>query len=218
MFANRVAAGEQLANIIKGLILSHNVLVIGIPRGGMVVADVIARRLDAPLGAVIVKKIPAPQHTELAIGAYGEKDILYWDKALLEELHIGPAARRELLHNVAQQVTARQRLFSSWYKRPSERGKDVLLVDDGIATGATAICAAEVIQALGAKTIFLVTPVIPEQVVAQVRSHVMEIITIETPRDFAAVGQFYQSFPEVSDEEVKRILIGNIHHSNRLQE
>lgn len=217
MFANRVDAAEQLSNVLKGTFLPQRLLVLGIPRGGVVTASVIAQRLDVRLGAVIVKKIASPRNPELAIGAYGENDTLHWDKKLLEELQIDAIAQTSLARDIAQAVRARQKLFSTWYKREPIKGKDVLIVDDGIATGATAICAAKVVESYGAQTIFLVTPVIPEQVVSQVRAHMMEIIALETPQQFETVGSFYQSFPQVDDEEVKRLLQSNIHHSNRLQ-
>lgn len=217
MFANRVDAAEQLSNVLKGTFLPQRLLVLGIPRGGVVTASVIAQRLDVRLGAVIVKKIASPRNPELAIGAYGENDTLHWDKKLLEELQIDAIAQISLARDIAQAVRARQKLFSTWYKREPIKGKDVLIVDDGIATGATAICAAKVVESYGAQTIFLVTPVIPEQVVSQVRAHMMEIIALETPQQFETVGSFYQSFPQVDDEEVKRLLQSNIHHSNRLQ-
>ena len=217
MFANRVDAAEQLSNVLKGTFLPQRLLVLGIPRGGVVTASVIAQRLDVGLGAVIVKKIGTPHNPELAIGAYGEHDMLYWDKKLLEELQIEPETERSLAEAIAEEVRARQKLLSSWYKRESIKGKDILLVDDGIATGATAICAAKVVESYGAQSIFLVTPVIPEQVVQQVRAYVMEIITLQTPQQFGSVGSFYQSFPQVEDEEVKRLLQSNIHHSSHLQ-
>lgn len=206
MFANRIDAGEQLANALKGLSLPENILVLGIPRGGVVVAAVIAQRLHAPLGHILVKKIGAPYNPELAIGAVGEGDIVYWDQEVVARQHVSPDAKRLLKDRTYQTILEREQQFGSWYQRPDVSSKTVLLIDDGVATGATAICAAEIAKHYGAQHVFLVTPIIPTSVVPMLRQYVTEIISLQVSDMFGSVGQYYASFPDVSDEEVQLLL------------
>lgn len=218
MFANREDAGEQLARVLQGILLPKSFVVLGIPRGGIVVAATIAKRVHMPLGYVLVKKIGAPYNPELAIGAVGEGEIVYWDHEVLERAQLGEGEKRVLQEQAQHIVSRREQQYAPWCTRPDLTNKAVLLVDDGIATGATAICAAAVAKYLGAETVLLVTPIIPSDVVPRVRSYVSEIITLETANTFTSVGSFYASFPEVTDEEIQHIFLSREqHHSKHLQ-
>lgn len=218
MFANRVDAGEQLAHVLVGQPLPQNMIVLGIPRGGIVVAAVVAKRLKLPLGSIVVKKIGAPYNPELAIGAVGEENIVYWDQEVISRIQITPDAKRILQEKVEKSVREREEILASVYHRPEIRGNTVLLVDDGIATGATAVCAAAVAKHYKAAEVLLATPVIPASIIPMVRPHVSEIITLVVTEAFSSVGQFYASFAEVSDEEVQYLLASSEEsHSKGLQ-
>ncbi len=168
MFTDRIEAGHLLAKELRKY-QDRNVVVLAIPRGGVVVGRQIAKALRTPLGVIYAKKIPTPGQPELASGA-----------RLLREEKFG--------------------------KTPTVSGKNVILVDDGIATGATVKAALKSLRQKKAKKIILAVPVAPKDVVDELTHLADEIIILETPSDFSAVGQFYRSFPQITDAEVLQLL------------
>lgn len=213
MFANRVDAGEQLANILEGMSLPSSIVLLGIARGGVEVASVIAKRLHAPFGVVVVKKIGAPYNPELALGAVGEENVVFWDQEAVAKQNISEDVQSILADKTQKEVKRRVELFSKWYRRSEINGRTAFIVDDGVATGATAVCAALSAKAMGARDIFLITPVIPSSQVAVVRDYVAEIITLQAPENFTSVGQFYTYFPQLSDDDIKFLLSFEQYHS-----
>lgn len=203
MFHNRDEAGILLGEYLLGK-ESTNTIVAGIPRGGIVVGIHVARMLHVVFDIVLVKKITSMQNPEFAIGAAGEEGEVYWDEQFASRLP--EIERKEALKEALLLIRERKKLIRSVYPAVSLEGKDILLVDDGIATGATALCAKAVLQGKGAKTVSLVVPVIAKDTYKNIRKDFDSVYALQIPTFFHSVGEFYESFPQVGDEEVVSLL------------
>lgn len=205
MFKNRSQAGELLAKkLVEYKPLSPTV--IGLTRGGVAVASEIAKNLAAPFGALVVKKISSPLDKELAIGAIAEDGITFIDWKLAgrsgaDEAYI--IAQTELFKTEIKKIEQRYHA-SDKYKKLT--GKTVILTDDGVATGATIRAAIAWVHAKDAKSLILAVPVAPKNFLNQIKNDADNIVVLETPDDFQAVGQFYKEFPQMTDEEVISLL------------
>lgn len=201
IFSDRADAGRRLAVTLEAE-RGTDVLVLGIPRGGVVVAAEVARVLDLPLAAVVVRKLGAPAHEEYAVGAIAEgvrvvdADAVRRGDVTLEQLDAVEDKERA-------ELARRTRLFGG--SAPSVAGRTVIVVDDGVATGATALAACRALRAQGASRIVLAVPVAPESWRPDA-SAVDEFVCPHRVRDFWAVGQFYRDFTQTTDEEVTRLL------------
>lgn len=204
MFLNREEAGIRLASKVARLKNVKAAIVVAIPRGGVVVGKVISLVLQIPFSALLVKKIGAPANPELAIGATGSDSIVYWDEEIIKSLKMSHKNRKQALKKTVE--TIREKEKSLGIKPPDVKGKSVILVDDGVATGATAIAASLILAKLGTQKIILATPVISKRTKNELKKYFDKIVAVETPNDFQAVGEFYQEFPQVEDEEVKKLL------------
>lgn len=204
-FTDRRDAGRQLAEKLQSL-KGQDVIVIGIPRGGVVIGDEIAEALDAPLSVVLVRKISHPYHSEYAIGAVSEKgDPIYNAHELAD---VGPAWLTDAVESARRLITRRRELyFGKRYHRPNLKGKTVILVDDGMATGYTAQAAVQALHGEGAEHILIAMPAASHDSLIALRDQVDDILVLEKPQDFeGAVGAHYINFEEVTDDEVKAIL------------
>jgi putative phosphoribosyl transferase len=179
--------------------------VLGLPRGGVVVAAEVARALGAPLDVVIVRKLGAPFQPEYAIGAIGEDGIVLVDDPVVDALELRAALPR-LIERERRELRRRIDRYRRGRTGIDVRGRTVLLVDDGIATGATARVAAEVTRLRGARRIVLAVPVGPQDVAERFAGHVDEVVCLLQPDDFRAVGSVYRSFEATGDAEVVRLL------------
>ena len=206
MFLNREEAGTRLAVRLSSEKAIGDSSIIAIPRGGVVVGKAISEILGIPLGVLIVKKIGAPQNPELAIGATGSDGMVFWDEKLMEYLGVSEKEKEEALLETIRTIKEREEGLG--IKIPNIKGKIALVVDDGVATGATAISTSMILKKLGAKKVILATPVISRRTKKELEEHFDKIVSVETPREFGAVGQFYQEFPQVEDEEVRKLLKG----------
>ena len=205
-FENRRDAGKQLAAQLVYYEHNAQVIVLGIPRGGIVVADEIARALHAPLDVFIARKIRAPFNQELALGAVASDGTVFLDQALIHELHI---PQKLVEHERDRQVHEIQRRIEIYrHGKPplALKNKIVILVDDGIATGATTIAALRALKHQKPARIILAVPVAPLQVLPQLRAECDELVLLDAPEPFIAVGYFYEDFEQVTDEEVIKIL------------
>ena len=203
-FASRKEAGRQLANYLVRRGLAAD-LVLGLPRGGVVVAAEVARELKLPLDVLVVRKIGHPRQREFAIGALAEPDFVFINDAPLRDF---PAALAELDDVVSEE---RRRLRE--YRRrfhlspmPIFEGKRLLLVDDGLATGATAEAAAISLRQQNAGRIIIAAPVASVESVERLRRVADDVEVLSADPDFAAVGQFYDEFSQTTDEEVISLL------------
>lgn len=205
MFKNRVDAGRQLAQVLKSR-LGHDVVVIGLPRGGVPVAQVVSQILGAPLDLIIVRKLGVTWQQELAFGALGEDGQKFLNKAVLDQLAISHQVQDEVIAREGMEIKKRQKLFRREGKPAEFRGKSVLIIDDGIATGATVHVACDVARKRGAKRIVIAAPVAAREAVRELSRYADEIYVLLQPAEFFAVGQWYEDFSPTSDEDVINIM------------
>jgi predicted phosphoribosyltransferase len=203
-FASRQDAGRQLGQHLNQQGVAVD-LVLGLPRGGVVVAVEVARRLQRPLDVLVVRKIGHPWHREFAVGALAEPDVVIIDEASLVEV---PVPRNQLDKVVAEEI-ARLREYRSHFHgsdSPVLQDKSVLLVDDGLATGATAEAAVLSAKRQGARRVTMAAPVASTSAVERLRRVTDEVVVLVVDRGFEAVGQYYDEFSQTSDEEVIALL------------
>lgn len=204
IFRDRKDAGERLAAALRRY-QPERPVVLGIPRGGVVVSAVVAKALDADHGVVVARKLGAPGQPELAIGAITANGVAFIDEALAR---MTGADERYLEQERARQMAEarrREEAFDSRH-RPPVAGRTVIVVDDGVATGATAIAAIRSVKAQGAARVVFAVPVGPPHTIATLRREADEVVCLQEEPDFFAVGEFYQDFRPVEDEDVKAIL------------
>ncbi|OGH18180.1 MAG: hypothetical protein A3F31_00315 [Candidatus Levybacteria bacterium RIFCSPHIGHO2_12_FULL_38_12] len=205
MFTNRQEAGELLAEKLVEFKNKKDVLVLGIPRGGVVVAKIIADMLSLPLDIIVVKKISLPINPELAIGAVGPEKTVYWDEELCKRLDVSREVRRKEMRVKDQERSEREKILRGEKKAPSFRNKTVLLVDDGIATGATVLVSAKYLKKKKVKGLILAVPVISNDTFRGISKYFDRMVFLEVSSEFGAVGQFYEEFTQISDETVKKL-------------
>jgi putative phosphoribosyl transferase len=205
MFANRVDAGRRLAGSVEHL-RGPDTVVLGLPRGGVPVAYEVARALDAPLDVIVVRKLGVPFQPELAMGAVGEEDVLVLNSEVVRLSHVSEAEMAAVERRERAVVEERATRFRSGRPRVELRGRTALIVDDGVATGATARAACQVARALGAARVVLAVPVGPVQVEARFRGAADEVVCPNQPHGFYAVGQSYADFSQTTDDEVTALL------------
>lgn len=203
MFDSRQQAGHLLSKELLDFQKS-GVIVLAIPRGGVPVAKEISNALHLPLGLVITKKVGAPEHEELAIGAVGPQGEVVLDRELIARLGISPEETDQQIQKSKAKVAKYKSKFKASNLNP--KAKTVLLVDDGIATGATLEVAIKHLRNQKVKKIILAIPVVPPEAVPKFKILVDNLLILETPVNFKAVGQFYRTFPQVSDAEVLQLL------------
>lgn len=207
MFANRSEAGKQLADRLADT-LHGPAVVLALPRGGVPVAAEIARRHSLPLDLMFVRKVGLPGHEELALaavaGVEGSELVVNEDVAARAGLDRDAILRLAELERA--EIWRRRRVYLGDRQPVPLVGKTVILVDDGIATGATTRAAIDATRRAGAKHIILAVPVAPSEVLNRLRSEVDEIACLKTPHPFYAVGAHYSHFPQVRDEEVQETL------------
>lgn len=205
MFEDREDAGRKLAIKLEKGIEGEGFVVVGITRGGVVLAKAISYHLKLPLKALVIRKIGAPQNRELAIGALGPMRTVYWDKELVKQFGINKDYKLKAIEEMAQEVARLENILNN-KKRLDFENKQAILVDDGVATGATVLCAQKFLQKQGIEKIILATPIISKKTLSNIRRYFDKIVVLKTATDFSAVGQFYREFPQVGDREVKKLL------------
>ena len=204
-FTNRDHAARELRTLLERLDLSQPV-VLGIPRGGIPIAVTVANTLPgAEVGVIVARKLGAPGNPELAIGAVTANGAYFLDEDLARAIGASDTyIEREMR---LQQAEARRREVQfDGKRRPSLQGRNVIIVDDGVATGATAIAAIRAAKAAGARYVCFAVPVGPEQTIRELNLEADDIICLHQPEDFWAVGQFYRDFHAVEDSEARRLL------------
>ncbi|HVU99860.1 MAG TPA: phosphoribosyltransferase family protein [Verrucomicrobiae bacterium] len=203
MFESREDAGRQLALFLRSQAIDAD-LVLGLPRGGVVVAAEVSRALNCPLGVLVVRKIGHPYHREFAVGAIAEAGVV-----LLDEHASGLSAWRAELDEVVREEQARLRDYQQKFHEGTAtdpRGKAALIIDDGLATGATTEAAVLSARKQGARRITVAAPVASTNAVERLRNQADTIRVLIADPAFEAVGQYYESFPQTTDEEVIELL------------
>jgi len=210
MFQNREEAGKRLAEkILRNediKKLREKKIVLAIPRGGVVVGKILSQALNCPLDVLITRKIGAPGNPELGIGAVGPGGIRIIDWDLAERVGADKDYLKLQIENLKLEIAEREEKFRVDKKPLEVKDKNVILTDDGIATGVTVEAAILYLKSQKAKKIILAVPVAPSQVIKKLKPLVSELIVLKTPASFGAVGQFYEEFGQVSDETVIKIL------------
>ena len=202
-FADRRAAGRDLARRLEYL-RDQRPVILGLPRGGVPVAAEVAQALDAPLDVIVVRKVGMPGQPELAVGAIGEEGARVINDRVMAYADPEAVARVE-----DDERTELERRVTEWRSGAAPvplSGRTVVIVDDGIATGATAAVAAHVARARGASRVVIAVPVAPADATQALRAAADEVIAAMTPRNFAAVGQWYVDFSPTTNDEVTRLL------------
>jgi len=206
LFRDRAEAGRVLAKRLKRAITARDILVLALPRGGVPVGFEIAQAFQADLDVILVRKLGVPGQEELAMGAIASGGVRVLNQALIKELRI-PAAAIDRVTEREQKEIARREAFYREGRPPLPVAKHtVVLVDDGLATGATMLAAARAVAAQGPEKTVVAVPVASPDACEEFREHVDQVICAETPEPFQAVGVWYEDFSQTSDEEVRDLL------------
>ncbi len=204
-FPDRETAGRRLAAVLGECGYERGPIVLGIPRGGMVLAAEVARCLAAELGVVVSRQLEAPYQPELALGAVTSDGVAYVDSVLAEEVG---ASRRYLLEEQNRQAehAKRHQQALDGSRSYSIKGRDVLVVTDGLTSGARAIAATRRAQAAGAARVIVASPVAPPDALEELRREADEVVCLLEEASFLSVAQFYDDFHLIDDETVRKLL------------
>jgi putative phosphoribosyl transferase len=204
-FRDRREAGRQLAQRL-GHLRGQQVVVLALPRGGVPVAAEVAVALHAPLDVIMVRKLGVPVQPELAMGAIGEGGVRVLNTDVLTAAWISDAEIADVEARERVELQRRARRFRGAREPTAVGGRTAVIVDDGMATGSTARAACQVARAQGAAKVVLAVPVAPEQALGPLGEDADEVVCLETPEHFLAIGEWYEDFGQVSDEEVVELL------------
>ncbi|MBN9545681.1 MAG: phosphoribosyltransferase [Alphaproteobacteria bacterium] len=207
MFENRRDAGLKLANVLRSY-RGQNCVVLALPRGGVPVAAEVARALEVPLDLLLVRKIGAPGEPELAIGSVidGGEPIVIRDGKMIQLTHTSETEFDRICASELEEIERRRKLYLGGRRPETLAGKIVIVVDDGLATGNTMRAGLEAVRQRNPKYVVMAVPVAPAEALELFRDLVDEIVCLETPKWFGAVGYYYNDFRQIEDEEVIRYL------------
>jgi putative phosphoribosyl transferase len=207
-FVDRNDAGKRLASALKNLSRKKGI-VLAIPRGGVVIGYVITKTLNLPLDVIIPRKIGSPKNPELAIGAVAEDGTTILDQKLIKYLGVSREYIKEELERQKQEINRRLKFYRQDTSYPNLKGLDVIVVDDGVATGSTMKAALASVKNRGAASITVAVPVGPPSTIEELQKMADLVICLYTPEFFQAIGEFYEDFSQTSDEEVIGLLLEN---------
>jgi predicted phosphoribosyltransferase len=205
-FPSRVEAGRQLAAALASYAHRTDVLVLALPRGGVPIAAEIARALRVPFDLLLVRKLGVPGHEELAMGAIAEGGVTVLSDELIRELAIPDRAIEAAAARERAELERRARLFRGDRPAPDVAGRTVILIDDGLATGATMESAVRAMRERHAARIVVAVPVGARDTCARLSRMADELAVLQTPEPFIAVGVWYDAFPQLTDDEVVGLL------------
>jgi len=205
-FRDRSAAGRVLGEQLRSYATKADLLVLGLPRGGVPVAFEIAAALDAPLDVFVVRKLGVPGQEELGMGAIAAGGVRVLDWATISALGITRGTIDDVAKREAHELLRRERQYRGQRQPPRMTGRTVMLVDDGLATGSSMRAAIDALRAYHPAKIVVAIPVAPAEVCEQLRPLVDDLVCAMTPEPFYAVGLWYEDFAPVSDREVRQLL------------
>lgn len=205
-FENRHTAGRKLAEQLAGYGQRSDVLVLALPRGGVPVGYEVARALHVPLRVFIVRKLGVPGQEELAMGAVASGDIELLHQQLVRSLRIPQNVIRDVVARERRELRRRQQAYDGKYGQPDLKGRTIILVDDGIATGASMLAAVHAVRAQDPARVVIAVPVVAAQVKEALLEYVDEVASVVAPRDLHGVGMWYDDFRQTTDAEVRTLL------------
>jgi putative phosphoribosyl transferase len=206
-FANRAAAGRSLAGHLAHLSGRDDLLVLGLPRGGMPVAAEVATALRAPLDVYVVRKLGVPGHAELALGAIGPGGVRVLNADVVRAYRLDEAAITAVVERESAELSRREREYRGGGGLPVEvAGRTVVLVDDGLATGATMRAAVQAVRQSHPAHVVVAVPVAAASTLHDLESLADEVVAVQTPATFVAVGQWYDDFSQTTDAQVRDLL------------
>jgi len=206
VFRDREDAGRKLAAQLCGYKNRKEVIVLGIPRGGVPVAYEVAKALDAPLDIFVSRKLGVPWQEELAFGAVATNGTRVLDREIVEAVGISDEEIEQITARVKQELERREHLYRGKLPPLKLDGLTVILVDDGIATGSSMRAAIHALRQMKPAKIVVAVPVAPQSTCKRLKSEVDHLVCVHTPEEFYAIGQFYEDFSQVADEEVTELL------------
>lgn len=206
IFKDRADAGKKLAVIMKKFAGQTDTIVLGLPRGGVITAQVVANELKLPLDLLIVRKIGSPSNEEFAIGALSQDGQIFLDEDTIKLYNISPEHIEKTTKSEQLEADRRQQLYRQGRAPLNLKHKTAILVDDGIATGATMQAAILSVKAHGASRIIVAIPVIASDSLKTLQGLADEVFYLDAPFFFGAVGSFYSDFSQTTDEEVIKIM------------
>jgi putative phosphoribosyl transferase len=206
MFTNREEAGERLAEHLSGYRGDPSALILALPRGGVAVGYRLSLRLAVPLDVLITRKIGAPGNPEYALGAVCETGAVFWNREALASFSLSPRDLDRAVGIGREEIVRRIGLYRYGQPLASVTDRTIILLDDGIATGATFLASIAAIRQLKPRTLVGAIPVGPERTIREVAGQVDKLVVLMTPEPFYAVGNFYADFTQVEDSDVLRYL------------
>ena len=206
IFSNRVEAGRKLASELVDLVGNRSVIVLAIPRGGVVVGYEVARKLKVPLDIIIPRKIGAPSNPELAIGAVTEDGGVILDEKLVGYLNVSRRYIEEESERQRREIERRLMVYRGEVPYPNLTNRVVIVVDDGVATGSTIKAALASLRKKKVKQVIIAMPVGPADTIKELEGKTDRVVCLFEPEKFYAIGQFYKNFDQTTDEEVIRLL------------
>jgi putative phosphoribosyl transferase len=204
---DRVEAGKRLASAVKSV--GKDAIILGVPRGGVVVGFEVAQALCVPLDIIVTKKIGAPENPELAIGAVAEDGTYILDEDILRQIYVPKEYIAEEVERQKQEIQRRLIRYRGDVPYPTLKNREVVVIDDGVATGSTLKAALRLLRGKGAKTVVVAVPVGPPETIRELRKLADRVVVLFTPEPFYAIGQFYVDFSQTSDKEVIELLRRN---------
>lgn len=206
VFKDRTDAGKMLARELTKFQDQENAIVLGLPRGGVPVAYEIAKELNLPLDVFVVRKLGTPDNREMAMGAIASGGVRVINGFVVNQLDISDEAIDRVAAEELKELKRREQKYRGNRPLPQLQDKVVLLVDDGLATGATMAAAVHAVKEYHPMQVVVAVPVASPQICSEFEQRVDEVFCVLTPENFHAVGSWYESFPQTSDEEVQRYL------------
>lgn len=206
IFADRTEAGRRLAWKLAAYANRDDVIVLGIPRGGVAVAFEVAARLHAPLDIFLLRKLGVPSQEELAFGAIASGGVRVLDRDIIEALGVSEKEIEQVTSKERKELRRREQVYRGDRSALDVRGKTVIVVDDGVATGSSMFAGIEALRQLQPSRIVVAVPVAPSRTCLRLAGEVDEVVCLQTPLSFHAIGQFYEDFSQVEDGEVIALL------------
>ncbi len=206
LFHDRIDAGRRLAQELTAYANRPDVLVLGLPRGGVPVAYEVAKALGAPLDIILVRKLGVPGEQELAMGAIASGGVRVLNEDVVRMIGIPASVIDSVAAKEQRELERRERLYRGDHPAPDIAGKTIILVDDGIATGATVRAAIALVRQQKPAAIVVATPVAPVSTCNELQADVDDLVCVMEPESFFAIGFWYESFPQTTDDEIRQLL------------